>query len=88
MFDGTLGFYSHQKVHIELIPGDKPVHSQPYPVPRVHLDTFKHELVEIRVLVIIQERKKDGCLHWISDQRQLNKVLSADIIPFQSCMIF
>jgi len=88
MFNGTLGICPHQKVHIELIPGAKPLHSQPYPVSCVHLDMIKcglNHLVEIGVLVPTQESewalpsfiilKKDGHVHWISDLRQLNKVI-------------
>ncbi len=33
MFDGTLGVYSHKKVHIDIDPNAKPLHSRPYPVP-------------------------------------------------------
>jgi hypothetical protein len=33
MFNGTLGVYPHKKVHIDIHPNAKPVHSRPYPVP-------------------------------------------------------
>jgi hypothetical protein len=33
MFDGTLGVYPHKKVHIDIDPNAKPVHSRLYPVP-------------------------------------------------------
>ena len=80
MFDVTLGVYPHQKVHIDTIPDAKLVHSGPYPIPWVQLDTFNHELDqlgEIGVLVPKQESKwalpsciilkKDHCVCWISD---------------------
>ncbi len=41
MFDGTLGVYPHKKVHIDIDPNAKPVHSRPYPVPQIHLKTSK-----------------------------------------------
>jgi hypothetical protein len=88
MFDGTLGVYPHKKVHIDIDPNAKPVHSRPYPIPQIHLKTFKKELdylVRIGVLAAQQENewvspsfiipKKDGRICWISDLRQLNKVI-------------
>ncbi len=36
MFNGTLGVCPHRKVHIDIDPNVKPVHSRPYPVPRIH----------------------------------------------------
>jgi hypothetical protein len=33
MFNGTLGVYPHKRVHIDIDPNAKPVHSRPYPVP-------------------------------------------------------
>ena len=58
MFDGTLGAYPHKKFHIELEEGAKPHYSRPYPVPRIHLKTFKKELdhlVKLGVLTHQQE---------------------------------
>ena len=58
MFNGTLGVYPHKKVHIDIDPNTKPVHSRPYPVPQIHLTTFKKELghlVRIGVLAAQQE---------------------------------
>ncbi len=89
MFNGTLGVYPHKKVHIDIDPNAKPVHSRPYPVPQIHLKTFKKELdhlFRIGVLAaqqesewaspsfIIPKKKCRAC--WISNLRQLNKVIS------------
>jgi hypothetical protein len=88
MFDRTLGVYPHKKVHIDIDPNAKPVHSRPYPVPQIHLKTYKKELnhlVRIGVLTSQQESewvlpsfiipKKDSRVRWISNLRQLNKVI-------------
>ena len=88
MFDGTLGVYPHKKFHIDIDPNATPVYLRPYPVPCIHLNTFKKEqdhLVKLGVLVIQNESewasptfvipKKDGRVRWISDLRQLNKVI-------------
>ncbi len=58
MFNVTLGVYPHKKVHIDIDPNAKPVHSRPYSVPWIHLKTFKKELdhlVKIGVLAAQQE---------------------------------
>jgi hypothetical protein len=88
MFNGTLCIYPHKKVHIDINPNAKPVHSRPYPVPQIRLKTFKMELdhlVRICVLAPQQEiecasplfitPKKDGRVRWISNLCQLNKVI-------------
>ncbi len=85
MFNGTLGVYPHKKVYIDIDPNAKPVHSRPYPVPRIHLKTFKKELdhlVRIGVLAAQQEsewaspsfiiQKKDGRVRWIGNLCQLH----------------
>ncbi len=88
MFNRTLGVYPHKKVHVDIDPNAKPVHSMPYSVPWIHLKTFKKELnylIKIGVLAAQQESewvltsfiipKKDGRVHWISNLSQLNKVI-------------
>ncbi len=87
MFDETLDVYSHKRVHIDIDLNAKYVHSMPYPVPEIHLKTFKKKfdhLVGLGVLAPQQESewasssfaipKKDNRVRWISDSCQLNKV--------------
>ncbi len=94
MFDGTLGVYPHKKVHIDIDPNAKPVHSRPYPVPWIHLNTFKKELnhlLTIGVLAAQQKSevtspsfiipKKEGRVCWISNLRQSNKVIRSKQYP-------
>jgi hypothetical protein len=94
MFDGTLGVYPHKKVPMDISPNAKPVHSRPYPIPQIHLKTFKMELdhlVTIGVLVSQQEsewaspsfivHKRDGRVRWISNLHQLKKVIRCKQYP-------
>lgn len=88
LFSGKLGCYTKKKFKLEIDNNVKPFNCRPYPVSRVHQPTFKdvlQHLVQIGVLTptgasrwlapsfIIP--KKDGRVRWISDFRQLNKVI-------------
>jgi hypothetical protein len=94
MFDGTLGVYPHKKFHIDIDPNAKPVHARPYPVPRVHLQTFKKELDHLIKLGVLAPQgasdwasptfitpKKDGRVCWVSNLRELNKVVKRKVHP-------
>ncbi len=100
MFNGTLGVYPHKKVHIGIDPNAKLIHSRPYPVPQIHLKTFKNELDHlvrlVGVLTSQQESewappsfiipKKDGRVCWISNFHQLNKVIRCKQYPLPIIM--
>eukprot|EP00804_Cyclotella_cryptica_P000198 CCRYP_016171-RA/>CCRYP_016171-RA protein AED:0.25 eAED:0.25 QI:0/0/0/1/0/0/3/0/347 len=86
MLDGTLGICLHKKVHLELDPNAKPVHTRLYPMPCIHLSTFKNELDHLDALgMLIPQKesewashtfnipKKDGQVCWISNLCQFNK---------------
>ena len=94
LFSGRLGLYPHKEIKIELLPGSEAVHSRPYPVPRIHEETFRKELdhlVEIGVLSFqgasewvcpsFVQPKKDGRARWISDLRALNTCIKRKQYP-------
>ena len=88
LFDGTLGKYPGEPMHIELEKGAVPVYKRHYPIPRIHLETFKKELdhlVAIGVLSPARDTewglptfltpKKDNTVRFVSDLRELDAVI-------------
>ncbi len=88
LFSGKLGVYPHRKFHIDLVTGAIAKHARPYPVPVIHLSAFKNELLHLVKIGILSPQcaskwaspmfitpKKDCRVHWVSDLRELNKVV-------------
>ncbi len=88
LFDGTFRVNPHIKSHIDLMSGAVSKHSRPYAIPDIHLEAFKRELICLVKMGVSSPQgasewasptfitpKKDGRVHWVSDLRELNKVV-------------
>jgi hypothetical protein len=95
LFDGTMGLYPHEKVHLDLEPDSVPVHVKPYSVPLIQEDAFKKELQHSLDIGVSQRcgptewaspafiipKKDAGRVRWISDLWELNKCLKRKVYP-------
>jgi hypothetical protein len=86
LFDGTLGEWNTEPVHLELKEGAKPFHGRPFRVPKIHKKTLIKELNGLCDLGVLEFQpesewaspsfiipKKDKTVRFVSDFRELNK---------------
>ena len=89
---GKLGTFKGFKASLELVDGAKPFQCRPYSVPLAHKDVFKKTLDEMVQWGILEKcgpmdflsptfiiPKKDGRVRWISDFRQLNRLIKRKV---------
>ncbi|MGH3053395.1 MAG: hypothetical protein ACRDL7_00270, partial [Gaiellaceae bacterium] len=94
LFNGTLGKYPKSQVHLKLKPNAVPIHSKPFPVPRIHQEAFRHEIERLVQLDVLEKAtgsqwacpafiipKRDGSARFIADFRNLNSSLERDLCP-------
>jgi hypothetical protein len=94
LFDGPLKLYPHCLVHVDMIPNAIPWRLQTYPVAHIHLEVFKAKLIHLCNIGVSEicgasqwasqtfiTPKKDGTFCWVSDFRELNKVIQRHIYP-------
>jgi hypothetical protein len=99
LFNGELGLHPHRKLHLDLVEDAKPTHKRPCPVAHSNLETFKNELEHLVKLKVLQRcgasewaaptfivPKKDGRARWVSDFRELNKLIKRKTHPLPRIM--
>lgn len=94
LFNGKLGKYPHQKIHLDVNKNVQPFHAKAYAVPHIHQQVFKDELQRLCEIKVLERcgrsewaagtfiiPKKDGRVRWVSDFRMLNKALKRKNYP-------
>ena len=94
LFDGQLKTFKGPLIHLELNENPVLVHHRPYAIPTSHLAVFKHELLYLIEIGVIEKAKcsewiagtfiipkKDGHVRCITDFRGLNKSLCRKVYP-------
>ena len=95
LFDGELGLYPHKIFHLNIRKDAVPVHKKPYAVPYKRQENFRQELrnlVREGVLkpcgatkwaspTFIIPKPGSNTVRWVSDFRELNKVLKRPKYP-------
>ena len=94
LFNGGLVCYKGSKGHIDLDPAVPPKHFKPYPVPNIHLETFKKELDHLVTIGVLEKAgmsqwasltfitpKKDSRVPCVSDLRNLNTAVKRQQYP-------
>jgi len=94
LFDNELRTYPGKKVHLELKKDARPVYRRHYPVAHAHENLFKDELDQLVAIGVLKKvgasewglpsfaiPKKDNRIRFISDLRELNKVIKRKVYP-------
>ena len=94
LFSGKLGKYEGKKVHLEVEKDSRPKHAKPYSVPHTQMNLYKEELMRLVDIGVLRpigatewasptfiRPKKDNTVRWLSDFRELNKVLKRRVYP-------
>ena len=96
LFNGKLGKYQGKKVHLDVEPQDKKRlrYQRHYLVPHAHRQVFYDELQRLVQQGVLSpcgasshaaptflRPKKDGRVRWISDFRELNKIIKRKVYP-------
>jgi hypothetical protein len=94
LFDGTLGDWDTEPVSLKLKPDAKPFHGRAFPVPHIHLKTLKKEMERLCEIGVLKRQpvsewasptfiipKKEGTVRFISDFREVNKLIVRSPYP-------